>query len=140
MKKHIIRTLRIANRFKLYTGTLLIVISSNLQSSAQSAGDSSTKTAIVKPTIFEDNKKMVQVQFDNEKEEKFTISIKDKDGILLFSEVYQNRKFDKKFLLSELEDADKLYFIIRPIKNNKPQIFEISTYTRTLQDVVVNKL
>lgn len=79
---------------------------------------------------------------DNEAGEKFSVTIKDADGSILFSDTYQDKKFDKRFLFNKSEDYSKLSFIIRSLKDNQAQTFEINTSTRVIEnyDVTVRKL
>ena len=50
-------------------------------------------------------------------------------------------RFAKKFQLNKPEDSEKLTFIIRNLKDNKTQVFEIVNTTHVTEDVVVvNKL
>ena len=142
MKKHIIRIQNTANRFKYYASALIITLLLNKSTSAQLITDSSSfiKTALIKHIPSEENKKLFHVQLNNEKGEKFSISIKDNYGQLLFSEVYQDKKFDKKYLLTNMEDEERVFIIIRSLRNKEAQLFEISTQIRTFHDYVVTRL
>lgn len=141
MKKHII-SLKSANRFTTYTGILIITTMLSTHAAAQPVENKQplTATAHIRHLASDGSKKLFQIQLTNQQREKFSVSIKDTYGHLLFSEVYQDENFNKKFQLTDIDDADRFYIIIRTLKKKEAQVFEISTHTRMIEDVVVSKL
>jgi hypothetical protein len=86
-----------------------------------------------------DNSVLLKVQYDNLSGEKFALTIKDQNDEVLYHEVYSDKKFSKKFQLPK-ENAEKLQFIIKGIKTNHTQTFEVNTNTRMVEEMVVKKI
>lgn len=86
-----------------------------------------------------DNSVLLKVQYDNLSGEKFALTIKDQHGEVLYQEVYSDKKFSKKFQLPK-ENAEKLHFIIKGVKSNQTQTFEVNTNTRLVEEMVVKKI
>jgi len=63
-------------------------------------------------------------------------------GNTLFQDTYSEKKFDKKFVFDKSENIGKLTFVLRSLKDNQTQVFEINTVTRVVEnvDVTVKKL
>ncbi len=57
-------------------------------------------------------------------------------------EIYSEKKFDKKFVLDKADNIGKITFVIRSLKDNQTQAFEVNTTTRIVEnvDVTVKKL
>ncbi len=83
-----------------------------------------------------------QLSLDNETGEKFSVSIKDMAGTTLFQDTYSEKKFDKRFVFDKSENIGRLTFVLRSIKDNQTQVFEINAITRLVEniDVTVTKL
>lgn len=88
-----------------------------------------------------ENKPVFLVEFENTTGEAVTVSLKDDQGNVFYSERFRERKFSKKFQLDR-DDLDnvKLTFVLATARERQAQSFELNTRTRTIQDVVVNKL
>ena len=139
MKKQVLRSLKIFVKGSF----LAIMLTVNVCAAAQPfSGDPIVKAASIKHISTTDDKVIFQLSLDNETGEKFSVGIKDAVGNTIFYEIYQVKKFDKKFILDKSEDISKLSFIIRSLKDNKTQVFEINTTTRLVEnyDVSVRKL
>ena len=131
------------NAAKFITGSFLVVLLLTLSSFTQPAyKDPGNKEAVVKHLGTSEDKVIFQVSMSNETGEKFSVTIKAEDGTTLFSEVYHEKNFDKKFVLDKGESKPKLTFIIRTLKDKEAQVFEINTSTRIVEnyDVTVRKL
>ena len=137
MKKHNL------HRSKTVIASFLLALLVGFSSFASSSvKDPIVKTASVKHIGYYENNMVLQVMMDNETGEKFSVTIKNADGSILFSDTYQDKKFDKRFLLNKDEGYTKLAFVIRSLKDNQTQTFEINTSTRVVEnyDVTVRKL
>ena len=121
--------------------TLLVVFIIGLSSFTQK-GDPIVKTASVKYLGYSGSNSIFQVALDNEAGEKFSVVIKDQYGTTLFSETFQDKKFDKRFVFNKDEGLTKLTFTIRSLKDKGAQTFEINTTTRIVEnyDVAITKL
>ena len=137
MKKQILRSLKIFVKGSF----LALMLTVNAQAIAQPF-DPIVKAATVKHISTTDAKIIFQVSLENEAGERFGVSIKDEQGNTIFQDVYSEKKFDKKFLLDKSDNIGKLTFIVRSLKDNQTQVFEVNTTTRLIEnvDVTVKKL
>ena len=138
MKKQILRSLKIFVKGSF----LALMLTFNVYAVAQPFDDPIVKAATVKHISTTNDKIVFQLSLDNETGEKFTVSIKDISGNTLFQDAYSEKKFDKKFVFDKSEDIGKLTFVLRSLKDNQTQVFEINTITRLVEnvDVTVKKL
>ena len=82
----------------------------------------------------------IQLQLNNENGEKFSILIRDEQGVELYREISKEKKFDKKYILDESLRQTKLTITVFSLKDHESQSFEINSQTKVLQDVVIRKL
>jgi hypothetical protein len=88
-----------------------------------------------------DNESYVfNVAYNNENGEKFLLRITDAGENTLFTGTYTDKKFDKRFKLLKEGSDGKLKFIIRNLKDNSVQAFEVTTTSQVVEDVVVKKV
>jgi len=137
MKKQILRSLKIFVKGSFFA----LMLTVNAQAIAQPF-DPIVKAATVKHISTTDAKIIFQVSLENEAGDRFGVSIKDEQGNTIFQDVYSEKKFDKKFVLDKSENIGKLTFIVRSLKDNQTQAFEVNTTTRLVEnvDVTVKKL
>ncbi|MFT3826466.1 MAG: hypothetical protein QM731_21275 [Chitinophagaceae bacterium] len=100
---------------------------------------SPVKSAIIKHLGNDGDNMYFQVLLNNESGEKFYLTVKDADGVILFQETYNDKKFDKKFLLTKGE-TDKVTFVLKSAKNNTTQSFEINSSTKLVEEIVVKRM
>ena len=138
MKKQNLRSLKIFVKGSF----LALMLTFNVCAVAQPFGDPIVKAASVKHISTTNDKIIFQVSLDNETGEKFGLSIRDVQGNTIFQDVYSDKKFDKKFVLDKSENIGKITFVVRSLKDNQTQVFEINTTTRIIEnvDVTVKKL
>jgi hypothetical protein len=138
MKKQILRSLKIFVKGSF----LALMLTLNVCAVAQPYGDPIVKAASVKHVSTTNDKIIFQLSLENENGERFSVSIKDSDGYVLFSDYYTDKKFDKKFVFDKAENLSKLTFVIRSLKDNSVQLFEVSTAPRVIEnyDVSIRKL
>jgi hypothetical protein len=138
MKKQILRSLKIFVKGSF----LALMLTFNVAAVAQPFGDPIVKAASVKHISTTNDKIVFQLLLDNETGEKFSVSIKDIIGNTLFQDVYSDKKFDKRFVFDKSENLGKLTFVLKSLKDNETQVFEINTITRVVEnvDVTVKKL
>ncbi|MDF2186855.1 hypothetical protein [Paraflavitalea sp. CAU 1676] len=96
-------------------------------------------TATVRHIGNPEGSAVFQVQYDNPLGEKFSLTIKDSDGATLYQDNYSDKKFDKKFQLPDGQ-SDRLKFIIKSPSSSQPQVFEVNTNTRVIEEVVVKRI
>lgn len=138
MKKQILRSLK-----TFVKGSFLaLLLTFNVCAVAQPFGDPIVKAASIKHISTTNDKVIFQLSLDNEAGERFSVSIRDNDGNTLFQDFYADKKFDKKFVFEKTSDNNKLTFIIRSLKDNAVQVFEVNTVPRVIEnyDVSIRKL
>ena len=138
MKKHSLKIFvkRIAG---IALVTTLISVNTN---AAQITADTALyeTTAIVKYIGTDNNSYVFNVAYNNEKGEKFLLRIADGGGNILFTQTYSDKKFDKRFRLLKEDIDGKLNFIIKNLKDNSVQTFQVSATSQVVEDVVVKKV
>jgi len=96
-------------------------------------------TAFVKYVGADDESYVFNVAYNNENGDRFVLTIINANGDTIFAGTYNDKKFDKRFKLLK-EGNDKLNFVIKNLKDNSRQSFEIKSTTQTIEDVVVRKV
>ena len=108
-----------------------------------SAQDFKTLTpagAIIKYLGFVEDKLLFHVDIDNSKTERCIILIQDESGDVLYRQEFKDVKFIKTFGINKYElEGKNLVFILNKGKVKQEQVFEVSTTTRIVQDVIVAK-
>lgn len=94
----------------------------------------------VKHLMDQGNKTFFQVQLQNTQGEKFLITITDKFGNELFSEISREKDFDKKFQCENLQELGPLTINVKSMKDRQEQAFKLNTSVRFVQDVTIQKL
>ena len=77
------------------------------------------------------------VKYDNADSVKFDLVIKNGYGDVVYQQAYSDVNFDRKVVLVKEPGDARLTFIIRTANNDYKQSFDITTVTRTVEDVVV---
>jgi hypothetical protein len=119
----------IRNAFFVTAFSFLTIISAHAQTVAQPASLSYLGTA---------NDQMAFVlKYANESGEKYAVTIKDKEGIVLFDGTYTDKVFSKTFKIPA--DMEDLIFVISNAKNRAEKMFQVSTERRVVEEVYVTK-
>jgi hypothetical protein len=142
MKKQSMKVTKAIIRNKLTGITVAMLIFANAttaQTRAVAVREPLIGTATVKHIGNPQGSVVFQVQYDNITGDRFSLTIKDEDGAILYQDVYADKKFDKKFQLPQGE-ADKIKFIIKGIKTNHIQTFEVNTNTRIIEEVAIKRV
>lgn len=77
------------------------------------------------------------VKFENADSSKFDLIIKNEYGDVVYQQQYNNKNFDKKVILLKEPGEARLTFMIKAADATYKESFDISTVTRTVEDVVV---
>ncbi len=84
---------------------------------------------------------LFKLNVNNEKGDKFTVTIKNETGDVLFSRAFSDVEFQKQFKLLKGDENNTRYFIsITSDNKNLEDTYVVSSTTRTVNDVAVNKL
>lgn len=98
------------------------------------------QNAQVKAVLSRGRAPVFAVRLLNQEGTRFSVTVKDHHGTTLFQEVYSDRLFDRAFIFEDLAPEGRLTFTFRSLKDGVAQTFEVSSQTRTVQEVVVNKV
>ena len=71
--------------------------------------------------------------------DKFMLRILDSTGTILFAGSYNEKKFNKVFRIGK-EGTDRLSFVIRNLRDNALQRFEITATSKPVEDFVLRKI
>lgn len=84
---------------------------------------------------------LFRLNVNNEKAEKFVVTIKNEAGEVLFSHAFSDATFDKEFkLLKGDQDNNRYYITITSDDKTLEDSYVVSSTVRTINDVAVNKL
>src|SRR5258706_7747063 len=97
----------------------------------------SASTAEVKYIGSNEGDPMFNVLYNNSTGARFSVKVLDNEGHQLFQGVYTDKKFDKKFKVTDAANYSKLIFVIRNFQDNSVQSFEVNSNTRMVEDVEV---
>jgi hypothetical protein len=81
-----------------------------------------------------------KVNVNNEKGDKFLLTIKNNAGDVLFSKFFDDVNFQKQFKLLKGDNDERYYFTITSDNKNLEDTYVVSTTTRVVNDVAINKL
>jgi hypothetical protein len=141
MKKqsiYLVRTIKLTKLLVITSAVILFTQTTIAQTRAVAVIEPVIGTASIKHIDNPRGNRVFQIQYDNQSGERFSLTIKDVDGTIVFQDTYADTKFDKRFQLPE-GLSDKLKFIIKSLKSNNVQTFEVSTNTRVIEEIVVKK-
>ena len=77
------------------------------------------------------------VKHENADAAKFDLIIKNEYGDIVYQQQYNDKNFDKRVVLVKEGGDARLTFIIRSGNTSYKQVFNITTTTKTVEDVVV---
>ena len=125
---------------RILTLTLFAFLSLGI-SQAAFAGTSDSTPVELKFLGNLKNQPVFQLNLNNELAGEFTIVIKDARNEMVFTETVKGKDISRKYqFLTEELDASKLIFEITNKKDQTSTVYSINRQTRTVQDLVINKL
>ena len=84
---------------------------------------------------------LFKVNIKNEKGDNFTLTIKNDNGDVLFTKSFNDVNFQKQFkVLKDDQDSERYYFTISSNNKALEDSYAISAASRTIDDVIINKL
>lgn len=87
------------------------------------------------------NQPVFQLDLHNKLAGQYNILIKDANNEVIFSETLKGTEISRKYqFLTDEVDARTLQFEITDKKDNTTVIYSVNRQTRTVQDLVINKL
>jgi hypothetical protein len=124
----------------LLSGSLISRAGSNEPNEPVEKHSGSASSAEVKYIGSNEGDPLFNVLYNNSTGARFSVKVLDNEGHQLFQGVYTDRKFDKKFKVTDAASYSKLIFVIRNFQDNSVQSFEINSNTRMVEDVEVTEV
>jgi len=100
---------------------------------------SEASKATVQYTGSVDNALYFNVKVNNANSDKFTVTVTDNDGDVLYTQSFSDKNFDKKFKLLKSDDISRYNFKITSNNKELEQSFTVNASTKIVDDVVVTK-
>lgn len=88
----------------------------------------------------EDDVLLFDVKIENENSDKFTVTIKDENGEVIFEQNYNDKNFNKRFKMLNGSAYGNLYFSITSWNKELEGTFAVSTSHKTVDEVNITKL
>ncbi len=101
--------------------------------------DSTGKDVSVQCLGLKDNMFLFKVKYNNDKGTRFNVSVRDKEGYVIFQDTYSDKSFDKLFKINQNESGP-LTFEIRNLKDNTVNTFAVSTTRRLQEELMISKV
>jgi hypothetical protein len=87
------------------------------------------------------NQPVFQLDIQSLVKDEYTVTIKDKNGVVLYSDRTEGKNLSRKFQLNTEEIGDEALIVeVRSRSNKQPQVYEINSTTRYVQENFVSKL
>jgi hypothetical protein len=137
MKKQFFKTTAIkAYSTALLTSALLLTGFNPAQATAKQTNSGKAEVSYVGST---NNLVTFNVNYDNTSEENFVLELTNDQGEVLFLQKFNDKTFNKNFLIRHEGDKCRIYFTIRAGKNTTTQKFELNPQPKQIQEIVVTK-
>jgi hypothetical protein len=128
---------------KFLTAAAIIALFSVATATNAKAGEvkkSDLNLSAVEYTGTVNNNVSFNIKYDNEAGSDFSLIVKNENGEVIYSHVYNDKNFSKKVVIRELpEDGGNVTFIIKSNDADIKQSFNINTVTTAVSNVVVTK-
>jgi len=115
-------------------GLLLVTVATTQAQTTTTA--SIDKNTTVKYLGTQDDVILFNVSVENPGGNKFSVIVSDNEGNQIFQQVYNDRKFDKRFRLPKSETG-KLTFVVRNFKDASDDVHSFEVSDKVIEDVVV---
>jgi hypothetical protein len=128
------------------TMAMALVVALTLNSVTVLANDEVKNTKNIPGLDFryignKENQPVFMLNLVNAEEDEYTISFRDKNGNVLYSERLKGSNITKRFLLNVDEiGSGELNVEIKSKKNNQVQLYKIGTTQSVVTETVVNKI
>ncbi len=117
---------------------VLAVVAGTLSLSSFAATSKNEKEASAVQYAGTTDKGVVfNVKYDNADAAPFSLIIKNEYGDIVYQQQYTDKNFERKVLLTKEPGDARLTFIIKSASGSLKQSFDITTTTKTVEEVVV---
>jgi len=88
-----------------------------------------------------ENQPVFQLNLNNTIEDEFTVTFRDENGNILYTDKFKGANLTKKFMLKSEELGDGvLNVVVRGRKNNSVEVYSINRSHSYVEETVVNKV
>jgi hypothetical protein len=88
-----------------------------------------------------ENQPVFQLNLNNTIEDEFTVTFRDENGNILYTDKFKGANITKKFMLKSEELGDAaLHVVVRGRKNNTTEVYSINRSHSYVEETVVNKV
>jgi hypothetical protein len=139
MKKQIVKNISQAMKNKV-APVLFLFLSVNF-APLSAISREVPNTAVVKYIGTVQDQVVFQLNYENPQGGNFYVTVKDEEGITLYSGKFNDKNFTKQFRFYKSElNISKLSFTVLSQEEKQSQTFQVATISRVVEDVVVTKL
>jgi hypothetical protein len=125
---------------KLIVGTFFVLALAPVQAQMATTTDGQSDNARVKYLGTQDDMVVFNVSYSNPDGNKFTLIVKDQDGLPLYSNSFSDRSIYKQFRLPK-SDKDRIVFVFRDGHDaDIVKTFEINVNSRFVREVAIKKV
>ncbi len=127
------------NKQVLKFGTRVIILAGLVGTLSFSgfAANKEKEASIVQYEGTTDRGIIFNVKYENATASPFILIIKNENGEVIYQQQYTDKSFDKKVLLTKESGDAHLTFVIKSASGSLKQSFDITTSTKTVEEVVV---
>ena len=123
---------------KFVTATAIAALLSITALNNVKAGETTVANAPVVYSETVNNNVLFNIKYANPTGSDFSMVVKNESGEVIYAKHYSDKNFSKRVLINELpEEGGNVTFIIKSNDGDLKQSFNISTSTKTVEDVTV---
>jgi hypothetical protein len=125
---------------KFIVGTFFVLALAPAQAQMVTSTDGQRDNALVKYLGTQDDMVVFNVSYSNPDGNKFTLIVKDQDGLPLYSNSFNDKSIYKQFRLPK-SDKDRIVFVFRDGHDaDIVKTFEINVNSRFVREVAIKKV
>jgi hypothetical protein len=125
---------------KFIVGTFFVLALAPAQAQTVTSKDGQNDNALVKYLGTQDDLVVFNVSYSNPDGNKFTLIVKDQDGLSLYSNSFTEKSIYKQFRLPK-SDKDRIVFVFRDGHDaDIVKTFEINVNSRFVREVAIKRV
>jgi hypothetical protein len=125
---------------KFIVGTFFVLALAPAQAQTVTSTDGQRDNALVKYLGTQDDMVVFNVSYSNPDGNKFTLIVKDQDGLPLYSNSFNDKSIYKQFRLPK-SDKDRIVFVFRDGHDaDIVKTFEINVNSRFVREVAIKRV
>ena len=124
----------------LPTSALMLVLTTAHARPTVACTATTDTTAMVKYLGAQDDMLVFDVSYANPDGNKFSVIVKDQDGMQLYQGLFSEKSFYKQFRLPK-SDRDRIVFVFRDFRDaDVVKAFDVNVNSRLIREVAVRKI